>query len=57
MPNFAITTHKTIIAKYGEVVDSIETYLETLDNAITIYKIDISRIGGSYQGSVIHSDA
>ncbi len=56
MANYAITDHATIPGTIEEVLALLETYLETIDDAKTIYLLDIKMLGSAkFQGVVIHS--
>lgn len=54
MVNYAVTDYITNIGSLREALADLETYLETVDNTKTIYLVDVKRVGGGYQGIVIH---
>ena len=55
MANYAITDYVT--DRQNSVTNAtaaIETYLETVDDAKTIYACQVIAVGGEYVGYVIH---
>jgi hypothetical protein len=52
-----VTGHDTVLGSVQEVVDAMETYLETLADDRTVHKLQIVRISNSkFAGLVVNDD-
>ena len=55
MANYALTTTVYERKYLSAVLDDMETYIETVDNAKTIYVYGVYRESDQYVGCIVHA--